>query len=167
MRSALQKAVFDRCKHMLKNKPVHVVEERGHGRVKRWSTWVTDATGIDFPHASQVACIRREEFDLDGVRISKEYALVVTSATAGKVGSADLHTYVRGHWSIENKGHYVRDTTWREDDQQAHTGNGPQVIAAIRNLALGLFRLNGMQEIKESTRRICRDRNRALPLLAT
>ncbi|CAI7973901.1 hypothetical protein FRAHR75_1190016 [Frankia sp. Hr75.2] len=32
---------------------------------------------------------------------------------------------------------YVRDTTWREDDQQAHTGSGPQVMASIRNLAMG------------------------------
>jgi hypothetical protein len=40
-------------------------------------------------------------------------------------------------------------------------------MAALRNLALGLFRLNGLHKIKEATETIHRDRNRALPLLAT
>jgi predicted transposase YbfD/YdcC len=162
----LQKAVFDGCLPLLKT-PGHVVEDRRHGRVKRWETWTADAAGIDFPHAAQIACIRRDVFDLDGVRASKEYALIVTSATAGRAGPAELHTYVRGHWGIENLEHYVRDTTWLEDDNQSYVGNGQHSMATLRNLALGLFRLNGMDEIKRTTERICRDRSRALPLLAT
>ena len=101
------------------------------------------------------------------MRTSKEYALVITSATAVDAGPADVHKYVRGHWGIENKCHYVRDTTWCEDDQQAHTGNGPQNMATIRNLAMGLLRIKGIREIKRTTRTICRDRTRAVPLLAT
>jgi predicted transposase YbfD/YdcC len=68
---------------------------------------------------------------------------------------------------IENKSHYVRDTVWREDANQAYVGNGQQAMATLRNLAVGLFRLNGMHKIKEATEWICRDRTRALPLLAT
>src|SRR5262249_22303700 len=138
-----------------------------HGQIRRWSTWTTDATGIDFPHIQQVACIRREVFDLDGVRTSKEYALIVTSRPASLASPADIHTFVREHWGIENESHYVRDTVWREDHNQAYTGNGPHAMAALRNLALGLFRLNGIHKIKAGTERICRDRYRALPLLAT
>jgi predicted transposase YbfD/YdcC len=163
----LQKAVFDRCRPLLKDEPGHVEEERGHGRVKRWSTWTTDAKGIDFPYAAQVAVICREEFTLDGIRISKEYALIVTSLPAARTGPAAIHSYVRGHWGIENKVHWVRDTTWREDAHQAYTGNGPHSMAVLRNLALGLFRLKGINKIKEATERIAGDRNRALPLLAT
>jgi hypothetical protein len=81
--------------------------------------------------------------------------------------AADLHTHVRRHWTIENKSHYPRDVTWREDAQQIYTGSGPQVLATLRNLALGLFRLNGINKIKETTEWIGRDRNRALPLFAT
>lgn len=32
---------------------------------------------------------------------------------------------------------------------------------------MGLFRLNGMNDIKAATEKVCRDRNRALTLLAT
>jgi len=131
----------------------------------RWSIWTASATGIDFPHATQVACIRRDVFDLGGVQLSKELALVLIDAD--RAGPAQLHTHVREHWGIENKSHYVRDTTWREDHHNAYIGNGPYSMAILRNLALGLFRLNGIHKIKEAIEYICRDRNRALLLLAT
>jgi hypothetical protein len=163
----LQKRVFDTCLPLLGTSAQHTVQERSHGRIRRWSTWITNAEGIDFPHIEQVAAIRREEFGLDGIRTSKEYALIATSLTPAKAGAADLHTYVRGHWGIENKVHYVRDTTWREDNHQAWVGNGPRTMATLRNLALGLFRINGIRKIKEATEYIAADRTRALPLLAT
>jgi predicted transposase YbfD/YdcC len=106
-------------------------------------------------------------FALDGQRVSKEYAWIITSSTPEQTRAADLHDYVRGHWGIENKSHYVRDTTWHEDAHQAHTGSGPQAMATLRNLATGLLRLNGNHAIRKSTEWISRDRNRALPLIAT
>lgn len=163
----LRDKVFAKCLPLLATAPGHVVEERAHGRINRWSTWITDATGIEFPHAAQLGCIRRDVLGLDGIAISKEFALIITSSPAAHTSPADLHTHVRQHWGIENKSHYVRDTTWHEDHHQAWVGNGPQTMAALRNLAAGLFHLNGLHKIKEATEAICRDRNRALPLLAT
>jgi predicted transposase YbfD/YdcC len=163
----LRKEVFDLCRPLLERTPDYIVEERGHGRIKRWSTWTTGKGDIDFPYTSQIAVIRREEFALDGVRISKEYALVITSLSAKRATAADLHTHVRQHWGIENKIHYVRDTTWREDANQAWVGNGPHAMAILKNFAIGLFRLHGLRKIKEATERIAADRDRALPLLAT
>jgi hypothetical protein len=163
----LQKEVLARCRSLVVTAPAYIVEERAHGRIKRWSTWVTDATGIDFPHAAQVGCIRRDVLGLDGIPVSKEWALILTSSPAGHTSPVDLHTHVRQHWGIENKSHWVRDTTWREDDHQAWVGNGPHAMAALRNLAVGLLRLNGLNKIKETTEAICRNRDRALPLLAT
>lgn len=161
----LQKSVIKKILPILEDDPGHVVTERGHGRIKQWKTWTTDAAGIEFPHVRQVACIRRDVFALDGTWISKEHALIVTSSE--KATPAEVHTYVRQHWGIENKSHYVRDTVWREDAQQVYIGSGPQVMATLRNMAAGLLRLNGFTKIKETTEWIARDRNRALPLLAT
>lgn len=162
----LLESIFDKAAPLVKTRPDHLAKERGHGRISQWSTWITDAEGIDFPHARQIGCIRREIFDLDGQRVSKEYAWIITSATPVRAQAADLHDYVRDHWGIENKSHYVRDTTWHEDAHQAHTGSGPQVMATLRNFAAGLLRLNGHHAIKKTTGAICRDRSRALPLLA-
>lgn len=163
----LQKEILDHCRPLVATAPAHIVEERAHGRINRWSTWMADATGIDFPHAAQVGCIRRDVLGLDGIALSKEFALVLTSSPAEYTSPADLHTHVRQHWGIENKSHWVRDMTWREDDHQAWVGNGPHTMAILRNLALGLFRLNNINKVKEMTEAIRRDRARALPLLAT
>lgn len=163
----LLRSVFEKVVPLLKATADHVVKERAHGRINQWSTWVTDADGIDFPCARQTGCIRREVFTLDGQLTSKEYAWIITSSGPEHTSAVDLHDHVRGHWGIENMSHYVRDTTWREDAHQAHTGSGPQVMATLRNLAAGLLRINGCHAIKRSTESICRDRTRALPLLAT
>ncbi len=163
----LSDAVFDKCLPLVRESPDHLVEERDHGRINRWSTWITDATGIDFPHVRQAGFIRREEFTLDGARIGREYARVITGGRSGGTTAGELHEYVRGHWGIENKSHYVRDTTWHEDANQTYTGSGQHVMATLRNMAAGLLRLNDFTMIKKTTEWICRDRTRALPLLAT
>ena len=54
-----------------------------------------------------------------------------------------LGGWLRGHWSIENKLHWVRAVTFGEDLSQARTGSGPQVMATLRHLAIGLLRLTG------------------------
>jgi hypothetical protein len=51
------------------------------------------------------------------------------------ISSAVIH---RGHRGIENRLHWVRDVNFTEDASRIHTGNVPQVMAAFRNLAVGL-----------------------------
>ena len=138
---SLQREVFDKILPLLPEPPHHVTEEHSRGRIKRWSCWITGAEGIDFPDARQAAFIRREIFEISGGRISKEHALILTSRKSGTMTAADLNKHARGHWGIENKSHYVRDTVYREDHGQAWAGDGPQALASLRNLALGLFRM--------------------------
>jgi predicted transposase YbfD/YdcC len=135
---ALLESVFAACLPLLRNDPDHVVADRGHGRISQWSTWITDATGIDFPHIKQVACIRRNIYTTAGTWIRKEHAWIITSGDPSRISAAYVHTHVRQHWGIANKNHYIRDTVWREDTQQVYTGSGPQVMATLRNLALGV-----------------------------
>jgi predicted transposase YbfD/YdcC len=166
----LLKSVFTACLPLVKTEPHHTVEERGHGRINRWSTWITDATGIDFPHVRTAGCIRRETFNLAGDRTSKEYAWIITGSPTGEGGithAEHLHKLVREHWGIENKSHYVRDTTWREDAHQAYSGSGPQTMATLRNIAAGLIRLTGVSAIKRTTEWLSRNPIRALTFIAT
>lgn len=60
--------------------------------------------------------------------------------------------YNRGHWSIENKLHYVRDVTFDEDRSQVRTKNGPNVMASLRNFAISIMRLLKMKNIASSIR---------------
>lgn len=166
-RPRLQHQVIGAIKHTSGQAPHDIAEERGHGRINRWTTWTTSADGITFPDAAQVACIRRDVLDLARRRLSKDIALLVTSRAADRADAAAISRYARGHWGIENLEHHVRDTCWREDDQQAYTGNGPRTLATLRNLALSLLRLHGHTKIKQTVQWIGRDRMRALPLIAT
>ena len=164
---SLQREVFDKILPLLPEPPHHVTEEHSRGRIKRWSCWITGAEGIDFPDARQAAFIRREIFEISGDRISKEHALILTSRKSGKMTAADVNKHARGHWGIENKSHYVRDTVYREDHGQAWSGDGPQALASLRNLALGLFRMKNVKTIKETTEWVCRDQARALQFMTT
>ena len=163
----LQGQVFDKILPLLSGAPHHIMEEYSRGRIKKWSCWLTGADGIDFPHAAQAACIRREIFEISGDRISKENALILTSAKAGEMTAAGVNQGVRHHWGIENKSHYVRDTLYREDHSQAWAGNGPQAMASLRNLTLGLFRMKNVKAIKETAEWVCRDQTRALQFMTT
>ena len=61
--------------------------------------------------------------------------------------------WARGHWSIENQSHYVRDVTFSEDASRVRKGSGPEVMAAIRNAAIGFMRSTGATNIAETIRR--------------
>ena len=64
-----------------------------------------------------------------------------------QVPAARLLNLVRGHWGIENRLRYVRDVTMGEDGSQARTDSAPQMMAAVRNLALNILRLLGERNI--------------------
>ena len=56
------------------------------------------------------------------------------------LGTIHLNPFVQGHGGIETRLHYVRDWTYDEDRSQVRTQQGPQVMATLRNTAIGLLR---------------------------
>ena len=58
-----------------------------------------------------------------------------------------LLTFKRGHWTVENRLHYVKDVTIAEDRSTVHVDNGPKVMAALRNTAVSLLRRAGFSTI--------------------
>ncbi|MBQ0904546.1 ISAs1 family transposase [Micromonospora sp. U21] len=128
--------------------------DRAHGRREtRTVKAVTVATpgGIVFPHAQQAVRITRTR--IAAGRTSRETAYLTVSLPAGQAQPVDLQSWIRQHWHIENKIHHVRDVTFREDLHQARTGNGPAVIATLRNSAIGWHRTTGATNIARATRR--------------
>ncbi len=71
----------------------------------------------------------------------------------------------RGPWAIEKRSPYVRDLCFEEDRLQILKGNGPRVMAALRNIALNLLRLCGAPNIAKALRACRRSRRLALSLL--
>jgi DDE_Tnp_1-associated len=123
------------------------------------------AAGVDFPHAAQVFRLRRDRRGLDGVRTSREIVYGITSRTPDRAGPAEIASHARGHWTIENRLHYVRDVTWGEGASQVPTGNAPRVMAGLRNLAVRTLRQVGAANIAKALRHNARSGHRPLELL--
>jgi predicted transposase YbfD/YdcC len=146
----------------------HTSTEHAHGRVEQRSIKVvTVATGILFPHARQALQITRTTRRNDGSHPHTDIAYAVTSLPAENAGPAQLAAWVRGHWTVENSLHWVRDVTLGEDLSQVRTGNGPRVMASLRNLAISMLRLDGATNIAQALRHHARDPLRPVKLLLT
>ena len=161
---SLQKAVFGAIQEDGPREPDHTELDYSHGRVIRRSIWVTDAGSLDFPHVTRIARIRRDGYDIDGTLISKEIVHAVTSLDGKRASAADLAKIARGQWGIESV-HWLRDTAYAEDANTGYAGNGPQVMATLRNLAVSLLYLAGVKEVTRTLQAIGRDRTRILNYL--
>jgi len=147
--------------------PEHTVKEKGHGRIEtRIIQTSTELKGYtDFPYLEQVFKIDRITTDLNGENRSEETCYFATSLTSEEADASSLLNLTRGHWQIENSLHWVRDVTFDEDRSQIRTGNGPRVMATLRNLAISLFRLNGYDNIAKAIRTFSRKMDRPLQLV--
>jgi predicted transposase YbfD/YdcC len=166
-KAALYRKATEAISPALPGAPDDIMTESKRGCTKVWSCWTVDAVGIDFPHLRQVACIIREIFNRQGEKISKEVAIKVTSAGAEKITAAAINRHARNHWGIENKSHYTRDAVLREDHNQSFTGEGPQALASLHNLAIGLLRLKRAKKVRETMHAIQLDRELALDYMTT
>jgi len=159
------------------NAPIaHQSLDTGHGRRDKRTIRVLDAPeDLGFPAAAQVFLIER--YTTRTVRKrpkgSRRYKKVqvrsavavlgVTSLSAREATPEHLGGYVRGQWTIENKIHWVRDVTFREDASQVRIPPRVRVMATLRNLVIGLIRQAGYTRIAATLRKIRNDP----PLLLT
>ena len=63
-----------------------------------------------------------ERVDLQTGEITVTVSYGITSLPAATISARQVERFWRGHWTIENKVHYVRDETMREDRCQVHRG---------------------------------------------
>lgn len=142
--------------------------ERGHGRrEKRSIKIVTVQRGIGFPHAARAFQITRKTSPLDSRHWCTETVHGVTSIAEGHLRHDQIAGAVRGHWTIENRLHWVRDVSLGEDQSQVRTGSAPRVMASLRNLAISALRLAGHRNIAQAIRHHNRHSNRPVTLLLT
>jgi hypothetical protein len=129
---------------------------KGHGRRERRTviatTELTTYLQPHWPGLQQVYQITRERWESG--EHTAEVAYRITSLKPDQADAVRLLELDRGHWGIENGLHHVRDVTLGEDACRVRSRNAPQLMAAARNLALGLLRPLGFPSIAAATRRI-------------
>lgn len=120
--------------------------EKGHHRLDRRRLKRVSVTPeeIGLCGCWQVVAVRRERVEL-GRKAgppSDEIGYYATSLSAAQLTDAELLQAIRDHWSaIENGAHHRRDVSFGEDACGVSQRGAAQVLAALRNVALGVYEL--------------------------
>lgn len=114
------------------------------------------------PYVEQCFRVDRIRLNLQGELLSSETVYGITSISLENASPKRLLELNRGHWSIENQSHYVRDVTFAEDASRVRKGAGSQVLATLRNVVIGLLRLAGFQNIAKGLRNMAFGKRRSV-----
>ncbi len=145
--------------------------DTGHGRSEhRWLLAVSlsadSAPALqEWPHARQVFVVRRRVWRPKKQDWREEVAFGITSLDREQAGPAELLRRNRGHWQIENRSHWVRDVTFREDAGLVRTGKSAQTLALCRTVVLSRLRLEGITNIARELQRLAAKPLESLRLL--
>ncbi|MEV6995618.1 transposase [Streptomyces sp. NPDC093228] len=96
--------------------------------------------------------ILRHRTDLKTGRCSRQTIYAITDLTSQQASPQRLGRLARSQWTIENRLHFVRDTTFGEDASKIRTGHGPENMATLRNLAINALRAAGHRNIAAGLR---------------
>lgn len=122
-----------------------------HGRIETRRVWVTDQLDdwLDESQRSRWAGLRsvavvegQREVPAKSTSIERRYFI---SSLAGADASR-MAACVRGHWSVENKLHWVLDVSFAEDQARQRKDHSAENFSRLRRIALNLLR-------REKTRR--------------
>lgn len=145
----------------------HRTVDKGHGRVdvRRLEASPSLNAWLDWPGVGQVLrrTCRRINQRTGVIQDAVMFGITSVPFHPRRVGR--LEGYWRGHWSIENRVHYVRDVTLGEDRGQAHTGSTAQALAALRNAIVTRPRHLGWTSIADALRHYAATPREALALI--
>jgi predicted transposase YbfD/YdcC len=141
--------------------------EKGHGRVET-RTLISGSAhieDIDWPGVAQVIRRACERIELKTGKITREVSYGLTSLAPERADAASLEALWRGHWTIENRVHYVRDVSFGEDAGHAAAGSTARALAGVRNALLYLFRRAGWHLVPSALAHYGASVRRALSLV--
>lgn len=136
---------------------------KGHGRLEIRelvaSTELNAFLGGQWAGVAQVFQLTRTVYE-DG-QMRREVVYGITSLAPTRASADRLLALVRGHWRIENRLHWRRDVTLREDACQVRKGEAPRILALLNSFLLALLDLFAVCNVPQQMRRFD-----ASPLLA-
>lgn len=131
--------------------------EKAHGRIDTHLIVAHTITphemrNFAFPYIKQCISVERTSTDLNGENPKIEIRYGITSLSRENAFPKELLCHLIGHWRIETSSHYVRDDTLGEDRSRIRKGSGPQIMATLRNVSIGMIRVAGGENIAEAIR---------------
>ncbi|MGH9594874.1 MAG: hypothetical protein ACRD5L_17415, partial [Bryobacteraceae bacterium] len=149
--------------------------DKAHGRIETRELRVqpTDAAALGLAGAAQVFRIdHTTEYRRGGevLKTTRDRAYELTSLWPEEAGPERLLQLKREYWAIENRQHYRRDRTQREDHCQVRASAAARNLSLMRSAAIFLYERqrrqpNGKTSLPDWESRNHRDPNRLIRLL--
>lgn len=115
-------------------------DESGHDRSETRSilvchdlSWMDETVRGEWPRLASVVMVHRHT-TLGGGKIRSETSYHISSL--GETRAAEMLGYIRGHWGIENRCHWVLDAICREDHNQTRDRHAAANLSTLRRIAL-------------------------------
>jgi predicted transposase YbfD/YdcC len=140
--------------------------DTGHGRTPEVRELIASTdlnTYLDWPGVAQVFRLERTWREHGEPNRTLRYG--ITSLATDAADAARLLTVRRGHWSIENQLPRHKDVNFGEDASLIHVGQGPTVMALLRDAALSLLHRAGLHRIAACLRTQSQHPERAVALV--
>jgi predicted transposase YbfD/YdcC len=141
--------------------------QKGHGRLEVREIWTStqmnDYYAKDWTGAAQVFMIRRTVREKGEERIQIVYG--ITNLARKKANAQRILELNQKHWSVENRLHYRRDVTLREDSSQTRIKGAPETLAVINSGILALMDYLGVKNVASKMRHFDYYYQEALELL--
>jgi hypothetical protein len=126
----------------------------GHGRLEIRelvaSTELNAFLGGQWAGVAQVFQVTRTVYE-DG-QMRREVVYGITSLSPTRASAARLLALLRAHRRIENRLHWRRDVTLREDHCQVRKGDAPRVLAVLNSFLLALLDFLGVSNVPQQMR---------------
>ncbi len=125
-----------------------------HGRLETRTLTCTDDLDdyLKWTEVRQVVRRECERLEMKSGKVTRAVSYAMTSVSGEVATAAQLAALWRGHWTLENRRHYVRDVTMGEDSCQMYVGAAPKALASVRNARISLLRRDGWKNIAAGMR---------------
>lgn len=129
---------------------ISIIKEKSKGRLeKRIVSVSNNLDGISSQWVGLKSIIRVERIVEEKAKKRKEISFYISSLVSDAYG---FNVGIRKHWGIENRLHYVKDVTFKEDFSKINSKYAAENFSLIRNIAINIFRNNGYKGIKQAIR---------------
>lgn len=127
---------------------------KGHGRLEIRelvaSTELNAFLGGQWAGVAQVFQLTRTVYENGQMR--REVVYGITSLSPVRANAARILALVRAHWRIENRLHWRRDVTLREDHCQVRKGEAPRILALLNSFLLAMLDFVGVSNVPKQMR---------------
>lgn len=138
-------------------------QEQQHGRSTTWKVRVFDgvsAFGHEWPAIQSVIVVQRYGYRDGKPFDERQYYISSVVASAQQ-----FHGIIRGHWSIENRLHWVKDVVFHEDSAPQGGRYATANWSVIRNFFITLARRLGFSSMAAAKRQFANQLDKVFPLL--